>query len=46
MTPHIPPHERHHVPPHERHPRMPPHVEIMERLDRIEEVLRRLDEKF
>ncbi len=34
-------------PPHEKmHHHEPPHVEIMERLERIERILMRLDEKI
>jgi len=36
----------HEVPPHERGYERPPHEEIVERLDKIEEMLRRIDGKF
>ncbi len=39
-----PPHE---IPPHERYGyEKPPHEEILERLDRIKETLRRIEEKL
>lgn len=44
-----PPHEKGHEPPHERGrgpEGEPTHRDIVERLDRIEEVVRRLDEKL
>lgn len=37
-----PPHELHHEVGYER----PPHEEILERLDRVEETLRRIEEKL
>ncbi len=38
---------RHHeIPPHLRHGREPTHEDIVERLERIEEVLRRVEGKF
>lgn len=39
----IPPHE---IPPHRRGYERPPHEEILERLDVIEETLRRIEEKL
>ena len=47
----IPPHERHHeeLPPHLRRGHRehePTHAEIMRKLDKMEEILRRLEQKF
>ena len=36
----------HDIPPHERNCEEPPHEEILERLDKIEETLRRMEDKL
>jgi len=36
----------HEIPPHERGFERPPHEEILERLDKVEETLRRIEEKI
>ena len=36
----------HEIPPHERGYERPPHEELIERLDRFEETLRRIEEKL